>query len=186
MVLSVALVVSGFLYRYEKDNSYKRIILVWIVACLFLMLYSTVLGRLEGVKGLMADAYSNGLRGLKGSNCSNGSSVHLLPFWSIQAVRDGYIETLYEKIYNVLFFVPYGCLLGLKGSNSSSSSKGSKGMKAAVLIGFLTSVGIELLQLITRTGTCETDDVICNTLGCAVGAMITTVIGWSIGKIRNK
>lgn len=40
----------------------------------------------------------------------------------------------------------------------------------AVLIGCLTSVIIELLQFITRTGTCETDDVICNTVGCGIGA----------------
>ena len=26
------------------------------------------------------------------------------------------IETFYEKIYNVIFYVPYGILLGLKGS----------------------------------------------------------------------
>lgn len=54
----------------------------------------------------------------------DGISINLVPLWSIKAIREGYIETLYEKIYN------------------------------------------------TRTGTCEIDDVICNTVGCVVGAII--------------
>lgn len=142
----MAIFASAWLYHKRR----KRVLLPWIMAVLFLMLYTAVLRRTSQPE----------------------YSIHLMPFWSIQAIQDGYIETLYEKIYNVLFFVPYGCLLGLKGSNSSSSSKGSKGMKGAVLIGFLTSVSIELLQLITRTGTCETDDVIFNTLGCTIGAIV--------------
>lgn len=156
---------------YSHHRKSKDVLAPWVVACLFLILYSTLLGRLDASSGLI---------------CSNGSNIHLMPFWSIQAIQEGYIETLYEKIYNVLFFVPYGVLLGLNGSNSSSSSKGSKGMKGAVLIGFLTSVGIEFLQFITRTGTCETDDVICNTLGCSVGVVIGVGICRMIGKIRNK
>lgn len=44
--------------------------------------------------------------------------------------------------------------------------------RASILIDFITSVTIELLQLITRTGACETDDVICNTVGCGIGAVM--------------
>lgn len=111
-----------------------------------------------------------------------------MPFWSIGQIREGYIETIYEKIYNVLFFIPYGVLWGAypqplpkeaysqplpEEAYPQPLPKGKGGWwRRVVLIGFLTSVTIELLQLITCTGTCETDDVICNTIGCGLGAMI--------------
>lgn len=158
--ITVLMVIFASAWLYHKGR--KQVLLPWIVACLFLMLYATVIGRLGS---------------------SSGSSVHLMPFWSIQAIQEGYIETMYEKIYNVLFFVPYGCLLGFR--SFSNRVLGFRGFKGAVLVGFLTSVGIEFLQLITRTGTCETDDVICNTLGIVVGTMVGTFVCWLIGKIRN-
>lgn len=126
----------------NKTTTNRHIITLWLLLDLFLMLYSTVIGR-------EPQPYHN---------------IHLIPFWSLGAIQDGLIEVLYEKIYNVIFFVPYGCLLGFRSFIKS------------ILIGCATSVFIELLQLITRTGTCETDDVICNTVGCAIGAMIGTTL----------
>lgn len=90
IIITIVLAICSSAYLYYKRS--KQVILPWIVACLFLMLYATVIGRLGS---------------------SSGSSVHLMPFWSIQAIQEGYIETMYEKIYNVLFFVPYGFLNGL-------------------------------------------------------------------------
>ena len=58
---------------------------------------------------------------------------------------------------NILLFVPLGFLLG--------SYKG-------ILIGFLLSTAIELVQLIFRLGFCEIDDVLNNTIGTAVGALL--------------
>lgn len=125
-----------------KSFSNRLLLLIWLSLVLFLMLYTTVIGR-------EPKPYCN---------------YHLIPFWSIQAIRDGYIETLYEKIYNVLFFVPYGLLLGLYFKKHP--------VRYSFFVGCITSIGIELLQFITRTGTCETDDVICNTLGCGIGLII--------------
>lgn len=138
-VILIAFITSCIVRIVCNDGSRKRILTVWIVACLFLMLYSTVLGRVP----------------------RESVSIHLTPFWSLGAIKDGLIEVLYEKIYNVLFFIPYGILLGLYHTHNYAK---------AILFGLLTSIGIEFLQLITRTGMCETDDVICNTLGCAIGA----------------
>lgn len=109
----------------------------------------------------------------------DGISINLVPLWSIKAIRDGYIETLYEKIYNVLFFVPYGALIGLwfrtpseGGTHEDRAYSFWNSLKKSTVIGFMTSACIEIIQLITRTGTCEIDDVICNTVGCVVGAII--------------
>lgn len=163
IVFSAAFIISLIQYKISK-NRRNAILTTWIATSFVLMFWMTVLGRMIQENQVVLAA----------------PKIHLIPFWSIGAIQDGYIETLYEKIYNVLFFMPYGGLLaafmGSNSSNGSTGSNGSKGFKGAVLIGFLTSVGIELLQLITRTGTCETDDVICNTVGCALGAGMACLI----------
>lgn len=129
-----------------KQNMLQRILLIWIVACLFLMLYSTVRGR----------------------EPHDDFAIQLIPFDSIRVIRDGYIERLYEKIYNVLFFIPLGCLYALYFRR--------KVILRSFAAGIATSIGIELLQLITRTGTCETDDVICNAVGCLIGAYAVAAV----------
>lgn len=108
------------------------------------MLYSTVLGR-------------------EPRDCV---SIQLVPFDSIRVIRAGFIERLYEKIYNVIFFVPLGCLYALYFRR--------KVILSSLMAGVATSIGIELLQLATCTGTCETDDVICNAVGCLIGACVVT------------
>ena len=130
-----------------KCRKISLTLLPWIIACLYLMLYITVFSRSSGMD----------------------YSYHLQPFWSYGQIKDGYVETFYENIYNVLFFMPYGILLGLQLRILSLAKITS--------IGSLTSIVIELLQLISRTGCCETDDVIHNTLGFFIGATIGRVRG---------
>lgn len=145
MVMAIATSVGIALHK-RVSNRKKSILMVWIGACLFLMLYVTVIGRAP----------------------SENANVMLTPFWSIGAMRDGLVETYYEKIYNVLFFIPLGVLFGLYFKR--------KVMARSLLAGAIVSICIELLQLVTRTGTCETDDVICNTLGCIMGALMVYAI----------
>lgn len=121
------------------------VLLPWIIGCLYLMLYITVFSR----------------------NSEIDYSYHLQPFWSYVQVRNGYIETFYENIFNVLFFIPYGLLIGVQFRSLS--------LVKITAIGSMTSVVIEFLQLITRTGCCETDDVIHNTLGFFIGGVIVKV-----------
>lgn len=142
----VALVATCMVFWLFKQNMRQRVIMVWIVACLFLMLYSTVLGR----------------------DPNDDFAIHLIPFDSIRVIQNGYVETMYEKIYNIIFFIPLGCLFALYFRR--------KVIVRSLFAGIATSVGIELLQLITRTGTCETDDVICNSVGCVIGALFTVGI----------
>lgn len=149
-VLMASLGSCAIYYRHRRMT--RRMVIPWIVACLFLMVYTAVLRRTSQPE----------------------YSIHLMPFWSIQAIQKGYIETLYEKIYNVIFFVPFGFLLGAYLKKYP--------IRNSIVIGCIISIGIELLQLITRTGTCETDDVICNTLGGGIGA----VIGVSILEIYKR
>lgn len=145
MVVAAAISVGIALHK-GFPNRKKSILMVWIGACLFLMLYVTVIGRTP----------------------NENAKVIFMPFWSIGAMRDGLVETYYEKIYNVLFFIPLGALFGLFFRR--------KVMARSLLAGVIVSISLELLQLLTRTGTCETDDVICNALGCIVGALMAYAI----------
>ena len=45
------------------------------------------------------------------------------------------------------------------------------------------SIMIELLQFILKRGLCETDDVIHNVLGAAIGFGIYCIIAWVWGKV---
>ena len=81
---------SIFAWCIGKKDKFKNVLIVWIAAYLFIILYVAVIGR----------------------TAKNSISVQLIPFWSIQAIQNGYIETIYEKVYNVIFFVPYGVLWG--------------------------------------------------------------------------
>ena len=76
----------------------------------------------------------------------------LVPFWSWKR------PDLRAQIYvNILLFVPVGFLLGLKTGWKSIPL--AAGMSAA----------IELIQLATRRGLFEFDDIIHNTLGAVIG-----------------
>lgn len=143
-ILCTTIIIATFsTYILIKSRKKSLIPLLWVIACLYLMLYITLFSRSSGT-----DYYS----------------YHLQPFWSYSQIKDGYVETFYENIYNVLFFVPYGILLSIQLRNLS--------LAKIVAVGCMTSVFIEILQLVTRTGCCEIDDVIHNTLGFMIGATI--------------
>lgn len=76
---------------------------------------------------------------------------------------------LREMLVNVGLLMPVGLLLGF----TSTLLKKSICIQKIILLGFLISLSIETLQLITRTGTFEVDDLIYNTLGCAIGYLIS-------------
>ena len=82
----------------------------------------------------------------------------LQPFWSYTEL---YNRRIAEIILNILMFIPIGFF------------GGAAIKKASVLkvtgIGCLLSLSIETLQLLTRSGIFNIDDIIHNTLGCIIG-----------------
>ncbi len=89
-------------------------------------------------------------------NASPDPHYELQPFWSY-AYGD---EMKWEIIANVIMFIPIGIALG--------KELGWKGIFPAAF----SSLTIELLQLITRRGLFEFDDVIHNTLGAVIGTAL--------------
>ncbi len=94
--------------------------------------------------------------------------LQLKPFWSYaEWARLGE-----QVIANVILFIPVGFLLGWE--------IGRKAIPAAAL----HSAAIELLQLVTRRGLCELDDVIHNTLGAVIGVLLAKIIDSLLQRLR--
>lgn len=74
---------------------------------------------------------------------------------------------LSEMLMNVLMFVPIGALM----KNAFSGMRWHHAMAA----GFVISLCIELLQWTFKCGSCETNDLINNTLGAIVGYWLISI-----------
>lgn len=88
----------------------------------------------------------------------NVAQISMKPIWEYDSLN---YKLMAESILNVLFFVPLGLLTG--------AAIRRKRLLETVGLCCGISVAIELLQLITRRGVCNIDDVIHNTLGCFIG-----------------
>lgn len=88
--------------------------------------------------------------------------AEFIPFWSYS-----HPELRSEIILNYILFVPLGFLLYL-----CFSEKGKHGCVWIAKVGFLLSASIEISQLVFRIGLFEFDDMIGNTIGCLIGAVV--------------
>ena len=98
--------------------------------------------------------------------------VILTPFHSFieaQIQRELYRSML----MNVFLFEPLGLAL------SGLLPKKWYSLTIAVVVGMLLSIGIEAAQFYYGLGRCEVDDVIMNTLGCAIG-MVPVILAKKI------
>lgn len=95
---------------------------------------------------------------------------NLVPFREIRRYLQYYRQIGAARVFlnlagNVLGFVPFGALLPtLKNPRIS-------GLRT-VFLGFELSLLIEISQLVLRAGSFDVDDLMLNTLGCAIGFLI--------------
>lgn len=85
--------------------------------------------------------------------------INLLPFYD-ENVKSASVY-IYDKIYNLLFFVPFGVYVNLLKREWTFVRK--------ITPIFLTSVAFEAVQYIFAIGATDINDVIMNTLGGIVG-----------------
>lgn len=103
-------------------------------------------------------------------------------FWDVMNGRYNLSLILFEDVslimlfLNLLLFVPYGILLPCVFKNLN--------IKKVVMIGFFTSLSIEVTQLFGGRYT-EIDDLIINTLGTLVGFIIYSYTTKNIFKVNN-
>ena len=90
-------------------------------------------------------------------------NVNLTPFWSYEAVmEDGSESILWQMIYNVVMFIPWGILMS---GMWECMQKPYWNIGSALL----ASVIIEVIQFIFKCGLVEFDDVFHNVLGGITG-----------------
>ncbi len=84
------------------------------------------------------------------------------------------MNSIYSKrqflysLMNIALFIPWGMLV----SKWWKKDFYLKAVIMATLVGFLTSFGIECMQHITRTGFFELTDILTNTSGTGIGAIV--------------
>ena len=147
-------VVTEYCRRQGRMSKAQSIAVILLTAYIFLVFASTVFSRTSN------EYYS----------------YELIPFWSYWEILNGSKSLFWEDVLNVIMLFPMGILLPIMMEDDA----GNKGFRRAILIGFLTSLTIELLQLVTKRGLFEFDDMFHNTLGVAIGYRLY----WKIGKNR--
>ncbi len=88
-------------------------------------------------------------------------SLNLIPFqWA------SYPKAMaFDNIFgNVAFFLPFGLLFPLVFRKMNAGK--------TILAGFLLSLFFEIIQYVTDTGGADVDDLILNTCGAALGALV--------------
>lgn len=93
------------------------------------------------------------------SGDSKGIDLELFSTWGINDRNNAFV------IENILLFVPYG-LLGCL------AFKQFRHFLSCLMLGAVTSLCIETLQLITGRGFFQIDDILTNTLGAVIGFLL--------------
>ena len=95
-------------------------------------------------------------------------NMHLFKAWR-EAWNNYSIKNIANVLLNVAMFVPLGFLLPLLW-------KPCRKWYVAIPSGFGFSLSIELIQLLTRRGVCDVDDLFCNTLGAVIGYFLIMAV----------
>lgn len=104
--------------------------------------------------------------------------AELVPFWSWYEVIVNHSNALLQENFcNIVLFIPIGILFQLLYEISPWKS---------FAIGFIMSAVIEFLQLITRRGLFEWDDMIHNGCGCLIGCVLCEIIIRAVEFISEK
>ena len=146
-VIVVILLLTGYFLLYKKlmkgtDKLNKFKFGLWSIFVIYIVV---VLGATIGHR---ASAYGN-------------INLHLFSSYK-NAYNSFSIREWRNIILNILMFVPLGFMIPLL-------FKKCKRWYITYLIGFGATLFIEILQLISKRGIFELDDIINNTLGCIIG-----------------
>lgn len=139
-LIAVAIAVGSFICIKGKPG--KRLTGAAFYAYVFLIIASTVLTREK----------------------SGNLQYNLKPFWTYFEMAKGSwraYRILEQLLLNIVMFIPIGFLLPILLREG--------GFTKVIVLSLGVSVVIELLQLVTKRGLFEFDDIIHNTLGAIIG-----------------
>lgn len=93
--------------------------------------------------------------------------VEIRRFW-VYRYQLGLGALLTNLFGNVIGFIPYGYILPVVTRHMRSGF-------LIILSGFCLSLTVEIIQLITKVGSFDVDDLILNTLGAALGYLLFVI-----------
>jgi glycopeptide antibiotics resistance protein len=190
IVAVLTALISAYYRKRSKFTTAQSIALTVLTTYVFLVLASTVFSRTP----------------------TEDYSYELMPFWSYREIVKGAREShghvwgeslFWEDIFNVFMLLPIGVLLPIVSRNGRRNLESNKSVEESgaaesdvesgvessktgsgriILIGFLISLTIEILQLVTKRGLFEFDDIFHNTLGVAIGELGY----WIWWKVRSR
>lgn len=99
----------------------------------------------------------------------------LMPFHSFMEAKIQ-PELYRSMLMNIFLFEPIGLSL------PNILPKNAHPVAVTVVFALLLSIGIEVSQFYFHLGRCETDDVIMNTLGAAIGSAAYGLVKWHTGR----
>ncbi len=89
-------------------------------------------------------------------------------FW-VYRERIGFGYVFLNLAGNIIVFMPFGLLLPIM-------SRRLRGFFRIVLLGLALSLLVECIQLVTKTGCFDVDDLLLNTVGSALGFLIYALV----------
>lgn len=135
------------------------LLLVWSVIGAAFYKYMRIIGAVMAVIAVTAVLYVTVL-----TRSESGAGADFIPFSSFERAKIQ-PEFYRSMLMNVFLFVPLGLSLPFVFGGGTG-----KRILLTILVGLLLSVTVEAIQFFAHLGLAETDDVICNTLGTAIGS----------------
>ena len=135
------------------------IVLVWSVIGVAFYKYMRIVGAVAACVAIGVILYLTVF-----SRSSSRIGADLIPFSSFERAKLE-PEMYRSMLMNTFLFVPLGLSLPFVFGGGTG-----KRILLTILIGLLLSITVESIQYFAHLGMTETDDVICNTLGTAIGS----------------
>lgn len=150
----------------KKENVKRIQYISWIVFAVYLILmvyflfYSEQMGRKPG----------------------NAYRYNLQPFAEIKRYlkyshRIGSFHVLLNLWGNVLCFVPFGFVIPILSASTRKFYK-------ITILSFMASTIVEVIQLLSKRGSFDIDDILMNTLGGVIGYLFFAIGRWLSKKRR--
>lgn len=130
--------------------------LIWLA----LAVYSTVMIALTMLKAFYRIGY------LWDPAVHRYRELRLIPFEDLVGAVS-WFAPLFGYLGNIAFFVPFGVLVYMLLID----------VRRTVLVGFLASLAIEIAQYVFALGYSDIDDLLMNTLGAFLGALVAAALG---------
>lgn len=130
--------------------------ILYVIAIVYFLLLSDIYGRRQGYTDYRYNLipFREIMRFIH--SIMNHGSIH-------------FMDVFVNLIGNVVAFIPFGALIRWVRNQKT-------GFGIAVLYTFLFSLSIEVVQLITKVGVFDVDDLILNTCGGAIGYLCYRIL----------